>query len=247
MTTFIDMTNRVLRRLNEVELTQSDFDSARGIQAAAKDAINSAIFDFNAQQFEWPFNAAQELTQLVVGQTEYSNPINAKTVEWNSFQIVGDGTYSTENHSLQSIERDVWYKHYRDEDDNKSTAGIDRPKFVFPSHGLGFGVSPAPDKAYRLEFRYFLHPVELVAFNDTPTGASAYPTVLTPVFVEGALYHLYMLKDNPEAAQLALANFQRSVADLKTQYINSYSDVRDTRVNFGGGSSVMSNRMLAVN
>ena len=54
-------------------------------------------------------------------------------------------------------------------------------------------------------------------------------------------------KDNPEAAQLALANFQRSVADLKTQYINSYSDVRDTRVNFGGGGSVMSNRMLAVN
>jgi hypothetical protein len=244
MTTFIDLTNRVLRRLNEVELTQSDFESARGIQAAAKDAINSAIFDFNAQQFEWPFNAAQELTQLVIGQTEYSNPVNAKTLEWNSFQIIGDGTYSSENRALQYIDRDVWYKNYRDQDDDNAVSGINRPEFVFPSHGLGFGISPAPDKPYRLEFRYFLHPVELNDANDTPTGASVYPTVLTPLFVEGALYHLYLFKDNQEAAQLALANFQRSVADLKAQYINTYSEVRDTRINFGGGGSAVSSRAM---
>lgn len=245
MTIFLDLTNRVLRRLNEVELTQSDFENARGIQAAAKDAINSAIFDFNAQQFEWPFNAAQELTQLVVGQTEYSNPTRAKTLEWNSFQIVGDGTYSTESRSLQYIDRDVWYKSYRDKDDDAATSGIGRPEYVFPSHGVGFGISPAPDKPYRLEFRYFLHPTELVAYNDTPTGASVYPDVLTPIFVEGALYHIYMFKDNPESAQLAQRNFERAIADMKSQYINSYSEVRDTRVNFGGGNVSASFRSVS--
>ena len=79
MSTFLDLTNRVLRRLNEVELTSGDFTSARGIQAAAKDGINSAVFDLNRQQFTWPFNAAEELTTLVIGQTEYSNPNNLKT------------------------------------------------------------------------------------------------------------------------------------------------------------------------
>ena len=54
MATFLDLTNRALRRLNEVELSSSDFSSARGIQASAKDAINSAILDLNRQQFEWP-------------------------------------------------------------------------------------------------------------------------------------------------------------------------------------------------
>ena len=74
MTTFINLTNRLLRRLNEVELSTTDFALARGIHAAAKDAINSAMFDLNTMQYEWPWNAAEETTTLVVGQTEYSNP-----------------------------------------------------------------------------------------------------------------------------------------------------------------------------
>jgi hypothetical protein len=245
MTIFLNLTNRVLRRLNEVELTQSDFESARGIQAAAKDAINSAIFDFNAQQYEWPFNAAEESTQVVIGQTEYSYPTRAKTMEWNSFQIVGDGTFSADSCSLKYIDRDVWYQNYRDRDDDAATVGVGKPEFVFPSHGLGFGISPAPDKTYRLQFRYFLHPQELVVYNDTPTGALVYPDVLTPIFVEGALYHIYMFKDNPESAQLALRNFEQSVADMKSQYINTYSEIRDTRVNFGGGNSSTSFRSVS--
>jgi len=46
--------------------------------------------------------------------------------------------------------------------------------------------------------------------------------------------HLYLFKDNPEAAQLAMANFQNGIVDLKAQYINQYDNIRDTRVNFGG-------------
>ena len=121
MTTFINLTNRVLRRLNEVELTTTDFSSARGIQAAAKDSINSAVFDLNTMQFSWPFNAAEESTSLVVGQTEYSNPVSLKSMQWNSFQIVNDGTFSKENIRLQIIDTDTWYKNYRDNDDNNST------------------------------------------------------------------------------------------------------------------------------
>jgi len=237
MTDFISLTNRVLRRINEVELTTSNFDTARGVQAAAKDAVNSAIFDLNAQQYEWPFNAAEEATILVIGQTEYSNPTNLKSFEWNSFQIVGEGTHSTTNQSLSYIDRDVWYKTYRDRDDDNATLGISIPTFVFASHGTGWGVSPAPDKTYRIQFRYFLHPAELVNHGDSVTGNVAYPVAFTPTIVEGAMFHIYMLKDNVESAQLALANFERSVADLKSQYINKYSEVRDTRVAFGGGAT----------
>lgn len=236
MTDYITLTNRVLRRLNEVELTTSDFDNARGIQAAAKDAINSAVFDLNAQQYEWPHNAAEEATALVIGQTEYSNPLSLKTFEWNSFQIVGEGTYSTQNISLEYLERDVWYKTHRDTDDDNAALGISIPKYVFASHGTGWGVSPAPDKPYRIQFRYFLHPAEMVNHGDTVTGNVAYPVAFTPTLIEGAMYHLYMLKDNSEAAQMAKANFDRAVGDLKSQYINKFNSIRDTRVAFGGGS-----------
>ena len=237
MTVYINLTNRLLRRLNEVELSTTDFSSARGIQAAAKDAINSAVFDLNTMQYEWPFNAAEESTSLVVGQTEYSNPVELKSMEWNSFQIIADGTYSTENKRLQYISTDTWYKYHRDRDDDNATNGISIPKYVFPSHGTGWGVSPAPDKSYRITFRYYLHPLEMVNYDDTITGNIIYPNALEPTIIEGALYHMYMLKDNPESAQLAKANFMQAVADLKSQYINKFSGVVDTRVQFGGGAS----------
>ena len=236
MTTFINLTNRLLRRLNEVELSTTDFALARGIHAAAKDAINSAMFDLNTMQYEWPWNAAEETTTLVVGQTEYSNPVGMKTMEWESFQIVGDGTYSSESKRLEFISTDTWYKNFRDRDDDNSTSGLSIPKYVFPSHGTGWGVSPAPDKTYRLQFRYYFHPAEMINYDDTMLGNVIYPNAVEPTIIEGALYHMYMLKDNPESAQLAKANFMQAVADLKSQYINAYSSLSDTRVNFGGGS-----------
>ena len=44
-TTYLDITNEVLRELNEVILTSANFDAAIGIQAFVKDAINKATFD----------------------------------------------------------------------------------------------------------------------------------------------------------------------------------------------------------
>ena len=44
-TTYLDLSNEVLRELNEVVLTSGNFASATGIQAFVKDAINKSIFD----------------------------------------------------------------------------------------------------------------------------------------------------------------------------------------------------------
>jgi len=52
------------------------------------------------------------------------------------------------------------------------------------------------------------------------------------VIVDGALYHLYMFKDNLESAQAAFMSFEKGLKDLQTLYINNYEYVRDTRVNF---------------
>jgi len=44
-TTYLDLSNEVLRELNEVVLTSGTFASATGIQSFVKDAINKSIFD----------------------------------------------------------------------------------------------------------------------------------------------------------------------------------------------------------
>ena len=41
--TYLDITNEVLNRFNEVELTSSGFGNARGFQIQCKNAVNDAI------------------------------------------------------------------------------------------------------------------------------------------------------------------------------------------------------------
>ena len=44
-TTYLDLTNEVLRELNEIPLTSANFANAVGFQKFVKDAINKSIFD----------------------------------------------------------------------------------------------------------------------------------------------------------------------------------------------------------
>ena len=44
-TTYLDLTNELLRELNEIPLTSANFSNAIGFQAFVKDAINKSISD----------------------------------------------------------------------------------------------------------------------------------------------------------------------------------------------------------
>ena len=54
-TTYLGLTNELLRELNEVPLTSSSFSGAVGFQAFVKDAINKSIFDIANQEPQLPF------------------------------------------------------------------------------------------------------------------------------------------------------------------------------------------------
>lgn len=226
--TYISLCNQVLRRLNEVEVAEGAFDSVTGVQALVKDAVKAAVAKINQAEFEWPFNAAEETDTLVVGQEEYSWPSFYKIADWNSFQIQEDTAQGVSYTTLKYIERDEWYKKHRDNDYSSGTDGISVPRFVFPSHGNGYGVSPSPDKAYTLKFRYYQNYSDISAADDVTRIPDSYDTVL----VDGALYHLYMFKDNLESSQASFMAFEKGIKDLQTLYINNYEYIRDTRVKY---------------
>ena len=227
-TTYIDLCNQVLRRLNEVEIAQADFGNVRGVQALVKDAVKASVAKINQQEYEWPFNAASHTITLVAGQNEYTWPDFYKAADFNSFQIQKDDGLGTGYRTLKTMDRDEWYQRHRDEDYDTGTAGRGVPEFVFDGHGNGFGVTPVPDKAYTLKFKYYLNYSDISAYNDVTRIPSSYDTVL----IDGALYHLYMFKDNLESAQAAFMNFERGIKNLQTLYINNFDYIRDTRVRF---------------
>ena len=226
--TYIDLCNKTLRRLNEVEIADADFGSVRGVQALVKDAVKAAVAKINQAEFGWPFNAAEQTDVLVVGQEEYVWPQYFKVADWNSFQIQEDTNLGSSFKTLKAIEQDEWYQEYRDDDYAAGSSGRSIPDFVFPSHGNGYGVSPSPDKAYTLKFRYFMNYSDITNATDVTRIPESFDTVL----IDGALYHMYMFKDNMESAQAAYMGFEKGIKDLQTLYINNNISVRDTRIKF---------------
>lgn len=227
-TTYIDLCNQTLRRLNEVEIAEADFGSVRGVQALVKDAVKAAVAKINQAEFGWPFNAAEHTQTLVVGQEEYTWPQYYKVADWNSFQIQEDSSLGSSFKSLKVIDTDEWYSSYRDDDYAAGSSGRNIPDFVFQGHGNGYGVSPSPNKAYTLKFRYFMNYSDITNATDVTRIPESYDTVL----IDGALYHMNMFKDNLEAAQAAFAAFEKGIKDLQTLYINNEVYIRDTRIRY---------------
>jgi len=224
--TYISLCNLVLRRLNEVEIADADFATARGVQALVKDAIKSAVAQINQAEFGWPFNAASHTQVLTAGQSEYSWPNFFKVADYNSFQVIKNDSLGIGFVSLRSMDRDEWYQDHRDIDFSAGSVGRSVPSHVFTNHGNGWGVTPSPDKAYSITFKYFLNYADIINFDDVTRIPESYDTVL----VDGALYHMYMFKDNLEAAKAAYAVFEQGIKNLQSLYINNYEYIRDTRV-----------------
>lgn len=97
--TYLTLVNRVLTRLNEVNLTSSTFATALGVHGAVKDAINDSIRMILAEEQEWPFTISNLSQTLTSGVAEYAH--NKDLVDWNSFAVsmpdlITNGDFTTD-------------------------------------------------------------------------------------------------------------------------------------------------------
>ena len=88
--TFLTLSNSVITRMNEVELTSANFTSARGVQIQCKNAVNEAIRYINQREFGYSFNHASNSSTLVAGQTRYTVPASTKSIDYNTARIKKD-------------------------------------------------------------------------------------------------------------------------------------------------------------
>ena len=86
-TTYLTLTNRVLRELNETELTSSTFASSRGVQTAIKDFVNKGIHDIYNETGEIPLLYSRTSQDLTVGDNEYDFATNFRKADMDSFVL----------------------------------------------------------------------------------------------------------------------------------------------------------------
>tara|TARA_B100000900_G_scaffold377085_1_gene360237 strand:+ start:582 stop:1511 length:930 start_codon:yes stop_codon:yes gene_type:complete len=104
MASFLSLTNSVLARLNEVQLTSSNFSNARGIQIQAQNAVNEAIRYINQREFQYPFNHTTKSQTLSPGTVRYSIPTDAKHVDYNTARIVKDSDIGSSGANLRILQ-----------------------------------------------------------------------------------------------------------------------------------------------
>ena len=119
--TFLTLTNSVLARMNEVQLTSSTFSSARGIQVQAQNAINEAIRYVNQREFSYPFNHATNSQTLVAGTVKYTAPTSTKHIDYNTARIVKNATLGTSGVNLSSLSYNEYIANNVEQEDEIQT------------------------------------------------------------------------------------------------------------------------------
>jgi len=147
---FIGLVNDVNRRLNEVELTTSNFATAQGYYNLTKDAVNASIRHIHQEEFEWPWNHAEETEVLTAGEVRYSMPYDSKTINMNSFRIKRDDSLNVATKRLKVLNYEEYLDKHADVEYNSSSDVRSVPQYVVraPSKELLF--VPSPDKAYEV-------------------------------------------------------------------------------------------------
>ena len=107
-TTYLELSNRTLRELNEVELTSANFSSSRGIQTAVKDFINKSVHDIYNESVEIPLLHTSTTQATFTGDGEYTFPTDMRRVDFESFflkpnELITNGEFTSNINSWTTV------------------------------------------------------------------------------------------------------------------------------------------------
>jgi hypothetical protein len=231
---FLGLVNAMNRRLNEVELTSSNFATATGFYSQAKDAVNAAIRYVNQSEYFWSFNHTTKEQTLVANTSRYAFPTDAKVINFNTFRIKENTTLGNSTTRLTEIVYEDYLDRFVDQEYNSST-GQGVPRHVAQAPDLKFIMTPEPDKAYELVFEYYTFPTDLSATTDAPT----IPERFQHVIVDGAMHYGYLFRGNTQDAMVMKEKFDEGIKYMRSQLINRTPYVRSYMLtgNTGGVST----------
>jgi hypothetical protein len=223
--TYLALTNELLRRLNEVVIDQSDFATVRNVQALAKDAINASIRKILQSAQEWPFTLTTYNQTLTAGTRVYSFPADASSVDWESFYLKELASKNNSPARLLPVTYTEYLDNFRVSDDtNDSGSGIGAPNRVYQTQDTEFGVTPSPNDAYVIEYKYWAFPEDLTAFDDT----CIIPARFNHVIIDGAMMYMMRFRSNDQSAQIHQNDFVEGIKMMRRVLVDDPLLVRST-------------------
>ena len=253
-TTYLQLCNEILREINEVELTSADFATSVGIQSHVKDLINRAYLDMVNEEAQWPFLAVAESgtsdpnygnvnIETVAGTRWYelkpasdSLTTDYSYIDCDNFLLTTIGVsgetspYTSRNLRYTTIEE--WKDYFRigQNNDDADTQSYGTPDRVIKSpDNRKFGLSPIPDKAYKIWFYAYALPTALSAYTDEVV----FPDLYVPVLINRARYYVHQFKDNPQAAAFSNEDYKKGLKNMKLNLMEPAPGYfKDDRIRF---------------
>lgn len=227
---YLGLTNYICNRINEVELSESNFSSANGVYADAKNAVNAAIRKINQEEFEWPFNHNTQTDTLTAGTNRYNVQADFKSLDIHSFRIPRDAAFNNTTRCLTPINYEDYLRGMSDDEYNTGNSSVLRiPEYVARTPDGNYLVWPVPDQDYNLIYEYYALQTELVNATDVPTVPEAFRWVIN----HGSMYYAYTFRGDTESADRELQLFRDGISDMRKIYTNRFLKVTDGRVNNG--------------
>ena len=253
-TTFLTLTNDVLRELNEIELTSATFANAKGIQSFVKNSINKSLNDIATEEPQLPFFAAAasggtdpfygNVTVATVAGTRWytlksgssSITTDYASIDWDDFYLttinVSGESSPFVSRGLRYLSLDEWTRYFRDSEnqDDADTQNYGTPDRVIRSpDSRNFGLSPIPEKVYNVHFYAYNAPTALSAHSDEMVLPDQYANVITA----RARYYVWQFKESPQQASFALEDYKKGMRQMKSNLINpAPSYITDDRIYF---------------
>ena len=214
---FLGLINDCAKRLNETEISASQFNSALGFYPAIKEAVNSSIRHINQAHFAWSFNHNTEEIDLEPGVSRYALVENMKYVDFGSFRVHRNTELNIgEGHHLPQITYSEYLDKYIDQEYETDTTKGGVPRFIARTPNEEFAVVPMPNEEYTIEYEYYMEPVDLVLATDIPS----IPERFRHIIIDGAMYYTYMFRDNIEMAGISQNKFEQGLKNMRTLIIN---------------------------
>ena len=235
--TYLDLTNEVLARFNEVTLTSSGFGSSRGFQTQCKNSINDSYLYLNSRQFTWPFNHSDKSETLVANTPRYSIPTDAKWVDHDTFRITKNSSLGAQGGALSVLDYKDYLEQYIDSEDDTGTAAY--PRHVVRTPDNNYLVYPMPDKAYELNYEYYINTTVLTAATDVPI----IPEQFRQTLIDGATAYGYQYRGEKDQFSINWNRFEDGIKHMRIQLINNDEYIRSTVITRSGVSNASGARL----
>ncbi|MEK0324080.1 MAG: hypothetical protein QQN63_00095 [Nitrosopumilus sp.] len=226
MSTFLEVTNKVLQRFNEIPLTASTFANATGFHFVVKEAVNNSIREINRESFQWPFNQKTASVFLVIDQTFYDVPLNAKVLDFDTFTIKYIRSGEENFNVLLHTDYDRYIRQDYERDQKLKGDPAERVPLSVFQYGEQYGIAPIPSNTDQIDFTYWGWPDELILDVDEVSVPSRFDDVI----VLGSMVECYEFRTMTQQAARVEGKFQAGIKNMRTLLLNDLTKMSDTRV-----------------